>query len=456
MDWSYDSLKRLGRMAPIASLFLLLAGCQLDDSPTDDTDAQLLAALTTASDGRGITHFMLPDEDDFYAIPQDPRNRLTRAKVDLGKLLFHETALGVNPRIPSNDKRYSCASCHHAGGGFQANLIQGIGEGGLGYGVAGEGRVPDPTTVLDSIDVQQIRTPSALNIAYQECILWNGQFGGTGPNMGTEVGWIPGKPTFTNYLGYEGTETQAIAGLKVHRMDIDSAVLMAASPDYAQLFAYAFPEVPVQNRYDREHAGLAIAAYERTLLANQSPFQKWLRGDHGAMKAQEKQGAILFFSKARCYVCHNGPALNSMGFYGLGMPNLIGNGIYGSNPDDAVHKGRGGFTQRQEDMFKYKVPQLYNLKDSPFYGHGGNFTTVEAVVKYKNTGQPLDTQVPSSQISDEFRPLHLSDEEVSAIATFLEKSLYDPMLQRYEPSRIPSGQCFPNNDLLTRYDRGCD
>ena len=433
-----------------------LSGCQLDDDVRSDWDTRLSETLEDAANGRGLEYFQLPSSDDFSEIPQDPRNPITRHKVNLGRMLFHETALGVNPRIPGNENRYSCASCHHAGGGFQANLLQGIGEGGIGYGYAGEGRVPDPTTVLDSIDVQQIRTPSALNIAYQACILWNGQFGGTGPNAGTEVGWVPGKPTFTNYLGYEGTETQAIAGLKVHRMDIDSAILMAASPDYAQLFAYAFPEVPENERYDREHAGLAIAAYERTLLANQAPFQKWLRGDYSAMRSDEKEGAILFFSTARCYVCHTGPALSSMEFYGLGMPNLIGNGIYGSNADDAAHKGRGGFTMRTEDLYKYKVPQLYNLKDSPFYGHGGNFRNIESVVAYKNAGVAGDETVPASQISSEFKPLNLSDHEVAAIAKFIEKSLYDPNLTRYEPQQIPSAQCFPNNDLISRFDRGCD
>ena len=435
---------------------LSISGCQVDDDMPSDLDTRLAGALTAAADGRGMNYYKLPSSDDFGAIPQDPRNPITRNKVSLGRLLFHETALGVNPRIPGNDKRYSCASCHHAAGGFQANLLQGIGEGGLGYGIAGEARVPDPTTVLDSIDVQQIRTPSALNIAYQACILWNGQFGGTGPNIGTEVGWVPGKPTYTNYLGYEGTETQAIAGLKVHRMEVDSATLMAASPDYAQLFAYAFPDIAEEDRYDREHAGLAIAAYERTLLANQAPFQKWLSGDHAAMRPQEKEGAILFFSKARCYVCHSGPALNSMAFYSLGMPNLIGNGIYGSNPDDAAHKGRGGFTQQAADMYKYKVPQLYNLKDSKFYGHGGNFRSVQAVIAYKNSGVAADNSVPASQISNEFRALNLNDEEVAAITAFLEKSLYDPNLARYEPNSIPSGQCFPNNDLISRLDRGCN
>lgn len=439
------------------SLVLLLAlpACRLDDQAEMGLDRQLHHALELAADGKGVQHYVLPESHDYAAIPQDPRNPLTYKKVELGRLLFHESAMGVRPRVPGNEKKYSCSSCHHAAGGFQANLLQGIGEGGLGYGFAGESRRPDPSTILDSIDVQQIRTPSALNSAYQEAILWNGQFGGTGINAGTEIGWVQGKPTFTNYLGYQGVETQAIAGLKVHRMDCDSATMMAASTDYKSLFAYAFPALAEANRYSRENAGLAIAAYERTLLANRAPFQRWLKGDLYAMGETEKEGAVLFFSKARCYKCHNGPALNSMAFYGLGMADLVGQGIYGTNPDDAAHKGRGGFTQRPEDMFKFKVPQLYNLKDSQFFGHGGNFNSVRAVLNYKNKGLPENPNVPASQLASEFVPLGLTDHEVSAIVEFIEKSLYDPELVRYEPSRLPSGMCFPNNDAVSRADRGC-
>ena len=52
-------------------------------------------------------------------------------------------------------------------------------------------------------------------------MLWNGQFGATGPNEGTEASWGEGTPKFNNHLGYQGIETQAIAGLTVHRMGID-------------------------------------------------------------------------------------------------------------------------------------------------------------------------------------------------------------------------------------------
>ncbi|MEM7035575.1 MAG: cytochrome c peroxidase [Bacteroidota bacterium] len=434
---------------------LTAAGCRRDPVIVTDLDLALEENLRSASGGQGLSHFQLPDDGDYNRLPQDPLNPITRSKVELGKILFHETALGTNPREAQGAGTYSCASCHHVGAGFQAGVIQGIGEGGVGFGVNGEARKPNPGYVLDSIDVQPIRTPSALNIAYQECVLWNGQFGATGINAGTQAMWTTGTPKETNHLGYQGTEIQAIAGLKVHRSDV-TAALENVSPDYKALFDQAFPQVPEVDRMDRERAGLAIAAYERTLVANQAPFQRWLRGDKSAMDDQEKHGAVLFFGKARCYTCHNGPALNSMEFHALGMADLSGFGTYGVDPNHAAHLGRGGFTGKRDDEYKFKVPQLYNLKDSPFFGHGGTFTSVYNVVRYKNAAVPQNTDVPSGRLSSEFRPLQLTEQEVTDIAVFVERSLYDPGLRRYVPASTLSGQCFPNNDALSKIDLGCN
>lgn len=440
------------RWALAVLCLLVFASCRPD--PQDDLDSLLDDALRTASNGQGRSHFRMPTDGDLASIPQDPSNPLTDEKVELGKFLFHETALGTNPRVVNGEGTYSCASCHHARGGFQANLLQGIGEGGMGYGSFGEGRVPDPSYPIDSIDVQPIRTPSALNVAYQTITLWNGQFGAHGDNVGTESHWTTGTPKEDNYLGFEGPEIQAIAGLKVHRMDVSQ--LLTNAPGYDLLFQQAFPNVPVQERISRKNAGLAIAAYERTLLASQSPFQRWLRGDVNALNDQEKNGAILFFGKAQCYKCHNGPALDGDMFKAIGMGNLSGAGTYGVDPNHDAHLGRGGFTGNSEDMYCFKVPQLYNLDNSPFYGHGGTFTTLESVIRYKNAAVPQNPDIPQSQLADEFVPLNLSDLEISDIATFIRTGLRDDNLQRFEPYSLPSGNCFPNADPASRADLGCN
>lgn len=445
------------RLAVFVLCTTLFVACQKDEKERDFLDIQLNAALFNASDGLGRSYFKLPDSEDFNSIPQDPNNPLTEEKVELGKMLFHETGLAVKPKDAVSLKTYSCASCHFAGAGFQAGIKQGLGEGGMGFGVNGEGRFHHPDYVLDSIDFQPVRTPSAMHGAYQKNQLWNGQFGATGNNTNMDYIWegsASDSPLQVNELGFEGLETQAIAGLGVHRMDCNEDMVEAGG--YMALFDAAFPNVPETARYDLEKAGLAIAAYERTLMANQSPFQKWLRGNERAMSNREKQGAILFFETANCVQCHTGPALNSMDFHAYGMHDLQGNDIIGYTPDNPAHKGRASFTQEQADEYKFKVPQLYNLADSPFYGHGGSFTSLREIVQYKNEGQPENPVVPESQLSPELKPLLLSDEEIDDLTLFLEFSLRDPNLQRYQPSTLPSGNCFPNGDEVSMGDLGCE
>jgi cytochrome c peroxidase len=442
-----------------AILLLVFSACQKDDdSPRmySDMDEKLEALLDLASQGKGKAFFMLPESTDFNKIPQDPKNPITSEKVALGKLLFHETGIAMDPMNPESEGTYSCASCHFAGAGFAAGRHQGIGDGGIGFGINGEGREPSADYQPAALDVQPIRTPPALNTAYQEAMLWNGQFAGTHVNAGTDYAWVPGTPIADNHLGYEGVETQAIAGLKVHRLVIDEPLL--DNYGYKEMFDAAFPNVPEEDRYSREFAGLAIAAYERTLVASEAPFQQWLRGNLSAMTELEKEGAALFFGKAACNDCHTGPALNVMDFYAIGMKDLSDcpEPVFQTPTDAPAHLGRGGFTGLAADLYKFKVPQLYNLADSPFYGHGSSFRSLRDVVAYKNAAQPENDRVSPEQLAEEFQPLGLTDNEIDAIAAFLESGLHDPNLQRFEPETLPSGLCFPNNDTQSSQDLGCN
>jgi cytochrome c peroxidase len=323
----------------------------------------------------------------------------------------------------------------------------------MGFGTAGEGRFKNSLYVEADLDVQPIRTPTALNVAYQDVMLWNGQFGATGTNEGTEANWTPGTPKEVNNLGFEGVETQAIAGLDVHRLVIEEDFIL--NSEYKAMFDDAFPNVNVSERYTKLNAGLAIAAYERTLLPNQAPFQQWLNGNTSAMNDQETIGALLFFGDANCYSCHSGPALNNMEFYALGMNDLAGEDIM-TTIDDATKRGRGGFTGHAEDDYKFKTPQLYNLKDVTFFGHGGSFQSVEEVIQYKNNAVAENQTVPTTQLSSMFQPLNLSDSQIEAITAFVENALYDSNLQRYVPDALPSGNCFPNADTVSSQDMGCE
>ena len=434
---------------------LVISACRKDENDSTELDISLQQSLEAVSGGRGLAYFLLPDSDDLDAIPQDPKNPLTPAKVELGKQLFHETGLAINPKFPNSEETYSCASCHFASAGFQAGRWQGMGEGGMGFGLNGEGRAKLTIYHPDSIDVQPIRTPAALNTAYQEIMLWNGQFGATGMNEGTEDRWTPGTPKETNEMGYQGLEIQAIAGLKVHRLGGDTSWLLEKG--YGPLFSAAFPNMEATESMDLEHIGLAIAAYERTLLANQAPFQRWLKGENSAMNKQEKEGAILFFTSAKCGSCHTGPALNSMAFYAYGMHDLHAcpEPVFQAGPQAGANLGRADFTGLAADEYKFKVPQLYNMANSLFLGHGSSFRNIRDVVAYKNKGIPENENVPSEQLAEQFVPLNLTNTEVDAIAAFLRTGLQDPDLDRYVPSSLLSGLCFPNNDAASRVDLDC-
>ncbi|MCB0657413.1 MAG: cytochrome-c peroxidase [Saprospiraceae bacterium] len=438
------------------AVLLSLTQCTKDGIPSEDNlDTELERLLTQAAPTGSLRYFELPASSDYQSIPQDPRNPLNDPKIQLGEFLFHETHLAEGAKFSSGFHTYSCSTCHHATAGFQSGLRQAISDGGQGFGFAGESRVPNPEYPEDSLDVQPIRTPTNMNGAYQEVTLWNGQFGSLGMNAGTESAWTPNTPKETNLLGYEGLEIQAIAGLSVHRMVVNRN-LIESMPVYKQLFDQAFPDQPENVRYHRITAGLAIAAYERSLLSNEAPFQKWLKGDVAALTSEAKEGAILFFGKANCVACHTGPALNSMAFYALGMNDLDGHGVYGHFEEDKTNLGRGGFTGKEEDLYKFKVPQLYNLADVKFLGHGGTFQSLEEIIEYKNAAQPANPNVPASQIAKDFQPLGLTPKEVQAIAIFIRDGLYDSNLNRYVPQTLPSGYCFPNNDLKSKLDMGCN
>ncbi len=449
-------LSTLLRLLSVTLLAATLGACSSSEPGGDsELSRSLEKLLLEAANGEGLSYFAMPASDDFGSIPQDPKNPITAAKVELGQMLYHEPALTVRPKDLNNLTQASCASCHHADAGFQAGIAQGIGSGGKGFGLFGEGRERDPNCAVEDMDIQPIRTPTAMNGAWQPNMLWNGQFGATHENVGTESAWTPGTPKEVNHRGYQGLETQAIAGQDVHRMDIANSIV-SSHEEYTRLFDAAYPELARGDRITDETAGLAIAAYERTLLSNRAPFQKWLAGDRSAMNDQELRGAIVFFGAGECASCHTGPALNSMEFHAIGLEDLNRPGTYGFDPSKPEHKGRGGFTGRQEDMYRFKVPQLYNLVDARFLGHGASFTTLRAFVEYMNAGVPENESVPSEQISPLFRPLNLNDAQVTDLVAFLESGLRDPDLNRYVPSAIPSGFCFPNNDPASRIDRDCD
>jgi cytochrome c peroxidase len=295
-----------------------------------------------------------------------------------------------------------------------------------------------------------------INLTYVTNGLWAGSFGSFGVNIGTESVWNNDTLTALNHMGLQGLEAIDLRALIVHRMVMNKYV--ADSLGYTPFFDLAFPDVAPSQRYNLLHVAFAIAAYQRTIVSNLAPFQLWLNGDKTAMTESQKKGATLFFGKAGCHNCHTNPSLNNMNFFSLGVNNLYQSGhlVFNTGPNDARNLGRGGFTTKAEDMHKFKVPQLYNLKNFGFYFHGASKTSLRDVVEYFNKGIPENPNIPGTQISPLFHPLGLSEDEVTDLADFLENGLFDPNIQRYQPTKTMSGKCFPNNDPQSRLDMGCN
>ncbi len=421
------------------------------DLAADELD-QVLADLPG---GRaGLT---MPTE--LEAVPADPNNPLTAAKVELGEVLFHDTALAVAGMDATLAHTYSCASCHQVAAGFKAGIDQGIGEGGEGFDVA--------RALIDGFgdpDVQPFASPTILNTAFQDVMLWNGQFGNGAGSVNSSVAderlMTDETPKATNLLGYEGLETQAIAGLGVHRLtgEANDALLSAG---YQRLFAAAFPgEFPDPATGDApvsptdEQLGLAIAAYERTVLATEAPFQRWLRGDDDAMSATELRGALVFFGSAGCAECHVGPALSSptdsphaselfqaVGFADLDDGDREGPAFLGAITD-ADRLGRGGLTGEASDAYTFKVPTLYNLADADAYGHGASFDTIAEVVDYFLDAVPQNPAA-ADVLDPRFEPRTLTSRERSDLLAFLTTALHDPALDRYVPEGWPDVEVTP-------------
>ena len=168
-------------------------------------------------------------------------------------------------------------------------------------------------------------------------------------------------------------------------------------------------------------------------------------------------GAALFFdrSKTKCLNCHNLPSLGGYRFARIGTADM-----HASNPDALPtalsaqrNLGRGGFTNNDSDNYRFKVPQLYNVDDYATYFHGSSKRSLEEVLEFKIAAKSEHPNVSDNSI--ELSPIDLTETEKEALLSFLKEALRDPQLERYMPDEVLSGNCFPNNDLISVEKNKC-
>ena len=441
------------RLNILIVLTIFLGACQ--NEPKIIEEDELVQLIAKHSPTKDIDWYIMPESDDFAKIPnQDPTNKINAAKAELGKLLFFETGIGIKGLNPELSETYSCSTCHIPEKSFTPGRFQGIADGGMGFGYLGDGRFKNPSYEGSQVDAQGARPLPTINLAYVKNALWSGAFGATGMNASfKDIFGVADTLTSINKKGLEGLEANNHRALIVHRQEIKKELMDYLG--YTPMFDAAFPDVPASQRYTLQTAANAISAYFRTIYTNQAPFQLWLKGDKNALTEAQKRGANLFFGKAGCINCHNSPSFNGQRFAALGVKDLDQNGYEVFKTNDGRAKGRGGFTLRDEDLYKFKVPQLYNLKDISHYFHGASKTNLKDVVEYFNHAVKENDRVDQSRIDPLFIPLGLTPSEVDDLTEFLTNALYDPNLIRYKPTQVMSGNCFPNNDYISQQDMGC-
>lgn len=201
-------------------------------------------------------------------------------------------------------------------------------------------------------------------------------------------------------------------------------------PGYVERFSAIWGEAPSQARIAE-----AIAAYELSLISDDSPFDVYMRGQSDALSASAMRGMELFDGKANCSACHSGALISDQQFHNTSVPPNIGLSkdplrqvtfrylMRAKGLDAAVYEGLdrdpGKYlvTQDPDDLGLFRTPPLRYLKYTAPYMHNGVFYTLEEVVEFYNIGGTQDVFGTKSEL---IQPLGLSRNEKSDLVAFLE------------------------------------
>ncbi|HVG03124.1 MAG TPA: cytochrome c peroxidase, partial [Nitrospira sp.] len=154
-----------------------------------------------------------------------------------------------------------------------------------------------------------------------------------------------------------------------------------------------------------QHIAEAIAAFERTIVSQNSAFDKHMMGTDGAMNDAAVRGLDLFKGKARCILCHNGPNFTDSKFHNLGVPQV------GPLKEDL---GRFMVTRAEKDKGAFKTPTLRSIVETAPYMHDGAFKTLEEVIDFFDQGGGNNPHLSSL-----IKPLGLTSEEKADLLQFL-------------------------------------
>ncbi|HET7374979.1 MAG TPA: cytochrome c peroxidase, partial [Gemmatimonadaceae bacterium] len=413
----------------------------------------LAAAAAACSDGAVTPIDSSPSLDvqlrqavsGWGVVPIIPLTAPDPAVVDLGRALFFDKLLSGNRDV-------SCASCHRLTMGTGDGLSLAIGTGAQRTGplpTLGEGRQFTPRNAAPLFG-------ASLRPFY---LFWDGrvsEFGGQS-GFATPAGaalpsglasvlaaqsMIPvtnrvemrGNPGDRDAFG-NPNELAALADTQY--VAIWSAIMrrVLAVSAYVQKFNAAFPSVP-QSQLGFQHAANAIAAFEMATFAKtNSAFDRYLARDDNALSVDAKRGALLFFGKARCSQCHNGPLMGGQSFAAVAAPQL-GPGTGKAAPLDAGRGDPSIASQPQFPSFFFRVPPLRNVELTAPYMHDGAYPTLEAVVRHYNNVDSAVKAYDVSQLDPSLRASYHGDAAtINTLLSSLDGRLRQPLALTVDEQR---------------------
>ena len=415
-------------------------------------------------------------------IPLQPAPDMPAAKVKLGQYLFFDKEL-------SGNRDTSCATCHQPLADTVDHLSLPIGTGGTGVA---------PSRHLGPLKPLVARnTPALFNLGQPE---WRTMFWDARVEM-NDAGEIiartsqravdlpPGLESVVaaqalfppsaraEMRGFKGDPMRNSPGdvdifgreneiAKFQDNDIPAIWnglwrRITAIPEYVELLQQAYPHTPI-DAMGPQHLVNAIAAFQIDAYTfTQSPWDKYLAGDKNALSPAAKQGALLFFGRARCSVCHSGPLFTDQQMHNIAAPQI------GPGKQPAIeHRdyGRSLITRQDADIFGFRTPSLRNVTLTGPYMHNGAYDNLEAVIRHHMNPASALANYDVMHLPPAVRqrtwisegvnqamlqrldpllaaPAALSDAEIEQLLAFLD-ALADPAakdLTQTIPDRVPSG-----------------
>ena len=309
-------------------------------------------------------------------VPVPADNPVTVETIALGKRLFFDTSLSI-------DKSVSCATCHDPGHGFAY-------PGGVATGVGGKKGTRNAPTII--------------NVAYYTTQFWDGR---------------------------ENTLEKQAEGPVQNPVEMAHSLAgvvarLTNDPSYVTAFERAYGAGPVT--FDKVEKSLA--AYERRVVAGDSPFDRWyFGGDQHAVDKSVKRGYEVFrrVDKGNCASCH-AIAEHTALFTDNEFHN-IGVGVRNGAPTDL---GRYEVTHTDRDRGAFKTPSLRNIAETAPYMHDGSLDTLLQVIDFYAAGGNENPWLDSK-----IRMLHLTRREKADLVAFL-KSLSGEVPSQALPDEILS------------------